>query len=372
MHISILTSFFYFKVKEVHGEDRVVFSGADRYLYDLSMFLQEQGHEVVVYQAMDCDRIIEKDFRGMKVVCLPVKDNGDYYTNTNLNIAFYDASYTSDLRIFFATFLAFPYVKLPAISINHGIFWDFPGSIYSLATKEQKEEFFRRQIHGITSCNYCVGVDTNIKNFISAYAPEYSNKIIYIPNYVDTNLFYPRKDPKNWERPRILFPRRLDIIRGINEFLSSAKTLPEYDFILCGNANDEKAGEALKSSITLPNVVFINKDFNDMADVYREVDVAVIPTRAAEGTSLSCIEAMASGLPVVATPAGGLPNLIIDGFNGFLVDTYNQEITPYIKFLVENPLLAQNMGERNVSIVKSSFNKEIWKRKWLNVISKVL
>lgn len=373
MRISILTSYFYFKIKEVHGEDRVVFSGADRYLYDLAMFLQNDlGHEVIVYQAMDVDRIIEKDFRGMKIVCLPVKNECDYYTNPNLNIAFYDASYTSDLRIFFATFLAFPYVKLPAISINHGVFWDFPGSIYSLATEEQKKEFFRRQLFGISSCNYCVGVDTNIKNFIAAYSPEYVSKIVYIPNYADTSIFYPRQEPKNWDRPRILFPRRLDIIRGINEFLNAATTLPDYDFILCGNANNEKEGEIVKKSISLPNVKLIEKDMNEMAEVYREVDIAVIPTRAAEGTSLSCIEAMASGLPVITTLAGGLPDLVIDGYNGFLVDTYNQEISPYIKVLIDYPQLAKKMGERNVEIVKSSFDKEIWKRKWINLLNKVL
>lgn len=373
MRISILTSFFYQKIKEVHGEDRIIFSGADRYLYDLAMFLQNDlGNEVIVYQGLDIDHIIEKDFRGMKVVCLPVKNEGEYYTCPNLNIAFYDASYTSDLRIYFATFLAYPYVKLPAISINHGVFWDFAGSIYALATEEQKKEFLKRQLFGISSCNYCVGVDTNIRNFVAAYAPEHVNKVVYIPNYADTNIFFPRKEPKNWERPRILFPRRLDIIRGINEFLIAAKTLPDYDFIICGSPHVKEDGEKIRNSINLENVTFIEKDMEEMPELYREVDIAVIPTRAAEGTSLSCVEAMASGLPIVTTPAGGLPNLVIDGYNGFLVDIYNQDISPYIKVLIDYPNLAKKMGERNVEIVKSSFSKDMWKKKWINLINKVM
>jgi hypothetical protein len=52
MKISILTAYFYTKVKEVHGEDKIVFGGAERYLIEFCKLLQSLGHDVKVYQAL--------------------------------------------------------------------------------------------------------------------------------------------------------------------------------------------------------------------------------------------------------------------------------------------------------------------------------
>ena len=56
-----------------------------------------------------------------------------------------------------------------------------------------------------------------------------------------------------------------------------------------------------------------------MPQVYRYADIVLIPTKAAEGTSLSCLEAMASGRAVIAGCVGGLSDLIVDGYNGLLL-----------------------------------------------------
>ena len=60
--------------------------------------------------------------------------------------------------------------------------------------------------------------------------------------------------------------------------------------------------------------------FNEMDKLYKEADISIIPTLHSEGTSFTCLESMASQLPIIASNVGGLGNLIIDGFNGILIN----------------------------------------------------
>lgn len=372
MKISILTSVFYQKLKEVEGEDRIIFGGAERYLVELCKLLQDEGHTVIVYQGASCDNVINKKYMGIDIVCLPLKSaEWEYHTCAALNIMFYELSLTSDLRIYFANFLAYPLVKSPSISINHGIFWDYPGGFLSKFNEPERQEFYKRQLFGMTEPDMCVAVDTNVRNSIACMSPGSERRIIYIPNFVDTKEFYPVKE-RNWDKIRILYPRRLVQLRGINEFILSAIELPQYDFILCGQAFDEAVEEKLQNFNGYPNVFLTMRPMERMAEVYRESDIAVIPTRASEGTSLSCLEAMATGLPIVTTPAGGLPNLVIDRFNGLVVDLNHYSLTDSIKELAESSDLRYNFGVRNLELVKSSFSINLWREKWLKVINRVI
>lgn len=88
------------------------------------------------------------------------------------------------------------------------------------------------------------------------------------------------------------------------------------------------------------------KSFDEMKLIYADADIAVIPTVYSEGTSLSCLEAMSSGLPVVATNVGGLNDLILDGYNGRLVPPSAERITAALAELIEDRELRKALGIR--------------------------
>jgi glycosyltransferase involved in cell wall biosynthesis len=194
-----------------------------------------------------------------------------------------------------------------------------------------------------------------------------------VPNFVDTTVFKPRSGGGSGPI-KVLYPRRLTPVRGINEFMCAAQALPECEFLLCGQSFSQEAGDMLAEyqQKEQPNMKTIYRPMERMAEVYQEADIAVIPTRAAEGTSLSCLEAMATGLPIVATPAGGLPNLVIDRWNGLLVDLSRDNLLPAIQWLLERPEEMLLFGDRNRQMAIDAFDIEIWKERWRKVIEYVM
>jgi mannosyltransferase len=88
------------------------------------------------------------------------------------------------------------------------------------------------------------------------------------------------------------------------------------------------------------------KRFEDIPDWYRVLSVVVCPSRT-EGFGLSCLEAMASGCPVVATCTGAWPELISDGIDGYLVPCADADaLAEAIAKITENPMLADWMGQQ--------------------------
>ena len=100
--------------------------------------------------------------------------------------------------------------------------------------------------------------------------------------------------------------------------------------------------------------------------LYRQAAVFVLPTveqtcygkpvRITELLGLSVLEAMASGTPVVASRTGGLPEVVRDGDNGFLVKSGDAaELRDRLELLLGNPALARRMGSNARDTVTQQF-----------------
>ena len=74
----------------------------------------------------------------------------------------------------------------------------------------------------------------------------------------------------------------------------------------------------------------------DAAAVADTATISVVPSQWSEGTSLSAIESIAQGIPVVATDVGGLPNIVLPGFNGYLCPAITRKFAVRICELLEN------------------------------------
>lgn len=122
-------------------------------------------------------------------------------------------------------------------------------------------------------------------------------------------------------RPVVLFVGRLAEVKGV-EYLIEA--MHEVDAMLV-IAGDGPLKESLAGKSDMRKTIFLGaKSHNDLREIYASADVLVMPSVTAqdgskEGFGLVLLEAMASGLPVIGSNSGGIPEIIQDGENGLLV-----------------------------------------------------
>ena len=89
-----------------------------------------------------------------------------------------------------------------------------------------------------------------------------------------------------------------------------------------------------------------------------------------EGLPRVLIEAQALGKPVIATRVGGIPELISENENGFLVEPKNSEqLAGKIKRLLENPQLSREMGERGKQFARDNFSNKKYIENYISMIN---
>ncbi len=101
-----------------------------------------------------------------------------------------------------------------------------------------------------------------------------------------------------------------------------------------------------------------NVAHEDIHTLYQVADCFVCPSQRHESFGLVNVEAMASGLPVIASSNGGIREIIISGHNGYLVDQY-REALPFARFILRvarNPKLAVKIGSQGRNDALHAFN----------------
>ncbi len=125
--------------------------------------------------------------------------------------------------------------------------------------------------------------------------------------------------------------------------------------LLMGIDKDEEL-EKLRSDLSLPNRVIYAGFRHDIIPYYELMTIFILPS-VIEGFSLSILEAMALGLPVVCTAAGGNPEAIEEGINGFLFDPGDREkLGRSIDILLADERMRGLIGERNREKVFERFH----------------
>jgi len=185
-----------------------------------------------------------------------------------------------------------------------------------------------------------------------------STSVTVIPNGVNTNIFRPAPKRNNIEQ-KVLFVARL-VSNKDPETLIRAATLvmvrhPQVQFIIIGDGPLRIRLEGQVNQLGIGHAVQFLGLRDDIPELMRQAAVFVRPSTL-EGMPLTVLEAMASELPVVATPVGGTPELIQDGVNGFLTPVGDHiTLANSIIMLLDDPSLAVKMGQRGRELVEASY-----------------
>ena len=218
--------------------------------------------------------------------------------------------------------------KIPIVSTYHGSSWA------RFRLLKQKKAF----ISGIMEKIRYKFSDVNV--VVSREIQRWYPDSVYIPNGVDIKKFNPRGKKLRID------PDKIKII-----WVGRKEKLKGYDVI-----------QKLKRKFYV--IECIDIPYKKMPIYYRSADVFVLPSLY-EGMPLTALEAMASGLPIVAYRVGGLPDIVFDGYNGYLVKPGN------VKGLIEKIKLAykqkDELGRNGRWLTEKIFNWDYVVKRYMEI-----
>lgn len=207
---------------------------------------------------------------------------------------------------------------------------------------------------------------TAVSRYIANQAKEklgIKNRISVIPNFVDPDLLSPvssdfveRRGKRQVVITHISNFRPVKRVQDLVEAIEIAvRQADDIRLVLVGDGPDRQKIELLVNKLNLQRNVLLTGFRSDVPRLLMCSDIVVICSEM-ESAPLTLLEGMSCGLPVIATDVGGIPEIVSDGVNGFLVPPYSPgEIADRILTLNEDWELMQRLGKEARKTVLDRF-----------------
>ncbi|MFQ5901639.1 MAG: glycosyltransferase family 4 protein, partial [Thermodesulfobacteriota bacterium] len=150
--------------------------------------------------------------------------------------------------------------------------------------------------------------------------------------------------------------------KGIKYLLEACRILREkglnFRCTIAGGGNDIDDIKRVVASLDLAEMINLPGSLlpKEVMELYSKADIFVLPSLS-EGIPVVIMEAMAMQLPVIATRITGIPEIVEDRVNGFLVEPESPELlAEKIESLIHNPSLREEMGRKGRAVIEERFN----------------
>lgn len=354
--------------------ESLLIGGVETYIDNLISVILECGLEPIVIQYANYDKCVK--YKGIDVYGVNIQGATLRKRKKLMYQKYKELNTESDNILFYASEQdVYKRDKLFTVAIQHGIEWDVQddgkyNKINFLKTFTKKVVLSFLRIKVCSYMDYLVCVDYNFINWFRTLSRYKLKKYRCIPNFSKLPEEIPQKDK---EKVNIIFARRFVDFRGTVLFAEAIKEVLENHknvFVtIAGTGPDEnKMREILKDC---DNVIFTKYGSEDSHKIHADKHIAVVPTKGSEGTSLSLLEAMASGCAVIATNVGGMTNIVIDGYNGTLINPEINELKNAITELVEDEKKREFLAKNAYDSVEYGFSHSVWREKWLSVFREI-
>ncbi|NTW27552.1 MAG: glycosyltransferase family 4 protein [Candidatus Moranbacteria bacterium] len=229
---------------------------------------------------------------------------------------------------------------------------------------------------------------TVIANFLKNRALENGSTkdITIIPNGVNTILFEKEVDQKellelkkelqiNEDDFLIITTSRLNYKNAIDDLIQSLSFLPKnYKLFILGVGEEENKLKQLVQEKNLSSRVHF-LGYKQHTEMIRYLKISHVFCRPSlqEGLGNSFLEAMMAGLPVVATPVGGIPDFLEDGKTGLFCEVKNpKSIAEKIQFLSTHDEIRTNIIKNAIIIIKERFDWDLIAKKYNYILKNIL
>lgn len=291
-----------------------------------------------------------------------------------------------DLRLFL-----FSFVKLFYMSIKHRSFMlhchmSYKGSFWRKFAFVMLAKTFKHNtlihLHGSEFKVYfssrneltkklIIWLIRNVDEFVvlsdgwKSYLQEISGReVLSINNYVDVN-------PVVTERIKgdILFLGAFIHRKGIYDLLNACADLSDsYHLHLCGAGENEKVNALVKKLGISENVTFHGwVGSSQKMKLLSSCSVMILPTYN-EGLPMTLIESMGCHIPVITTPVGAIPEVVVEGKTGYLVEPGKiEQITSKLEYILSMPNDLSVVTNNAHNFYKNMFTSDVILPKWREI-----
>ncbi len=217
----------------------------------------------------------------------------------------------------------------------------------------------------------------------------YKGKVEIVPNGVDIERFANNNGRAKELRRKlgikenekvVITVSRLVMKNGIDDLIKAGKYLDfTFKILIIGKGKDEKKLKKMTQSLGLENkVIFLEQIIHKDLPQYLFLSHIFVRPSLSEGLGSAFLEAMAAGLPVVATPVGGIPDFLKDPSENleeatgvFCRISDPKSAAEKIKLLVENNQLREKIIKNGKEMVSKDYNWQMVSKKMENIFNKL-
>lgn len=225
-----------------------------------------------------------------------------------------------------------------------------PKGFFSFLLEPYKKVFLSKIIRN-SGAVICLNKD--YKNFIIKKYNVDPKKIVIIPNATDFEIVSQVRLNRN-DKKNILFVGRLSIEKNIDKIIEAFSILKDKNILLniVGEGEKEKELKELVDKYNLKNINFLGRlEGEKLYKMYIKSDIFLLPSKY-ECFSHTLLEAMTTGIPIIASDIPGTRNVIKNGYNGLLVEPTPEKIAEAIEKLIKNPKLREKLARNGLKEVK--------------------
>jgi len=254
------------------------------------------------------------------------------------------------------------------ITVDRAIALDHAETIFQRFTTRRWFSFLGMQMRVVRQLPAVLTVSHNSKRDIHEQMGVALDRLTVVPVGVDHEVFQPYDDVVK-RKGRLMVTSSSDVpMKGLVPLLEAVAKLRverDIDLVVIGEPQAKGRVAIALERLGLTDIVTTITGVSDyeLARLYGEAEVAIVPSLY-EGFSLPAIEAMACGVPVVATTGGALPEVVgTSGETGLLVEPNDPEaLVGAIRLLLDDAALRERLGAKGRERVMKRFTWQVTAR----------
>ncbi|MGB9980641.1 glycosyltransferase family 4 protein [Methanobacterium sp.] len=315
--------------------------------YNIAKHLANNGHSVHIITSFYSNHLNEDKFTVHPVSMSKTKIIGPFFDlkrilpvikEVNPEIIHAQGISTSGISGFTA-FLIKKILKIPYIVYGRG------SDIYPFKVEKTLVKAI------MNNANSVIALTEHMKKEMQKIS---AKEVLVIPNGIDMNKFNDLSlSFKSLDTKTIIFVGNLRPEKGLIYLIEAMEHITNKDvntqLLIVGGGPQEESLKKLVNKLNIKGVLFLGEVTNDEVPFYLKNSDIFVLSSLQEGFPNVLLEAMALGLPVVATDVCGITEIIEDGKNGFIVRPKNsKEIAEKILLLLDNDNLRKIISRQNI------------------------